>query len=95
VRAAKVRIFTLSGGSLTGEEMKRVLVNILLKMGRAIKNNPPAFSARDAAVRGRVCHCVTDRQDVKQGDLPAVLLATKNALSKKDDVALPGFTPYL
>ncbi len=36
-----------------------------------------------------------DRQDVKQGDLPAVFFATKNALSKKDDVALLGFRPYL
>jgi hypothetical protein len=38
-----------------------------------------------------VCHFVTERQDVTQGDLPAVLFAIQHALSRKDHVALLRF----
>jgi hypothetical protein len=45
VATAKVRMFRLSSGNMTGEEMGRVFLNNLLKMGRFIKNHPPPFIA--------------------------------------------------
>jgi hypothetical protein len=55
----------------------------------AIHPWPGAFSefVRDEAGRGNVCSFVTGRQLIKQGDVPAGLLATKNILSRKDTVA--------
>jgi len=46
VMAANVRMFTLSSGNMTGEEMGRVFVDNRLKMGRFMKNHPPPFIAR-------------------------------------------------
>jgi predicted nuclease of predicted toxin-antitoxin system len=46
VVAAKVRMFTLSGGNLTGAEMARVLVDNRLNMGRFINNHSAPFIAR-------------------------------------------------
>ena len=68
-----------------------------VKWSGGTTHDPVLFSlfVQDAAGRGLMCYFVTDRQDVKQGDLPAVLFATKNALSKKDYVALLGFRPDL
>ena len=41
-----------------------------------------SLSVQDEAGRGHVCYSVTGRHDEKQGDLPAVLFATKIALCK-------------
>ena len=49
VEAAKVRVFNLSGGNLTGAEMARIFVDNRLKIGRFIKNHPAPFIARVSA----------------------------------------------
>ncbi len=49
VIAANARMFTLSGGNMTGEEMGRVFVDNRLTMARFIKNHPPPFIARVSA----------------------------------------------
>lgn len=43
---ANVRMFSLSSGNMTGEEMASVFVDNRLKMGRFIKDHPPPFIAR-------------------------------------------------
>ena len=43
---ANVRMFSLSSGNMTGEEMASVFVDNRLKMGRFIKGHPPPFIAR-------------------------------------------------
>ena len=49
VIAAKVRMFRLSSGNMTGEDMGRIFVDNRLKMGRFLKNHPPPFIARVSA----------------------------------------------
>jgi hypothetical protein len=49
VIAANVRMFRLSSGNMTGEEMGRVFVDNRLSMGRFMKNHPPPFIARVSA----------------------------------------------
>lgn len=49
VQVANVRMFSLSSGNLTGEEMGRVFVQNRLNMGRFIKNHPAPFIARVTA----------------------------------------------
>jgi len=49
VEAAKVRMFRLSGGNMTGDEMARVFLNNRTNMGRFIKNHAPPFIARVSA----------------------------------------------
>jgi predicted nuclease of predicted toxin-antitoxin system len=49
VIAAKVRMFRLPSGNMTGEDMGRVFVNNRLKMGRFMKKHPPPFIARVSA----------------------------------------------
>ncbi len=49
VVAANVRMFTLTSGNMTGEEMGRVFIANRLNMGRFIKNHPPPFIARVSA----------------------------------------------
>ncbi len=46
VITAKVRMFRLSSGNMTGEEMGRVFVDNRLNMGRFMKRHPPPFIAR-------------------------------------------------
>lgn len=43
---AGVRMFTLSGGNMTGKEMEGVFVANRLKMGRFLKDHLPPFIAR-------------------------------------------------
>jgi predicted nuclease of predicted toxin-antitoxin system len=49
VESAKVRMFRLSSGNMTGAEMARVFVANRLRLGRFIKNNPSPFIARVSA----------------------------------------------
>ena len=49
VEAAKVRMFTLSSGNMTGKQMADVFVDNRLDMGRFIKDHPPPFIARVSA----------------------------------------------
>jgi hypothetical protein len=46
VVAAKVRVFSLSSGNMTGEQMARVFLKNRLKMARFNKKQPPPFIAR-------------------------------------------------
>jgi hypothetical protein len=46
VKTARVRMFTLATGDMTGEQMAGVFVANRLKMGRFIKKHPPPFIAR-------------------------------------------------
>ena len=43
---ANVRMFSLTSGNMTGNEMADVFVENLLKIGRFIKNHPAPFIAR-------------------------------------------------
>ena len=49
VQVANVRMFSLSRGNMTGEDMGRVFVENLLNMGRLIKKHPAPFIARVTA----------------------------------------------
>jgi predicted nuclease of predicted toxin-antitoxin system len=49
VKAAKIRMFSLSSGNMTGEQMASVFVANRLSMGRFIKKHPPPFIARVSA----------------------------------------------
>lgn len=46
VVAGNVRMFALSSGNMTGDEMARVFVDNRLKIARIIKDTPPPFIAR-------------------------------------------------
>jgi predicted nuclease of predicted toxin-antitoxin system len=46
---AKIRMFALSGGSMTGEQMSETFSNNMTKIGRFLKNNEPPFIARISA----------------------------------------------
>lgn len=46
VVVAKVRMFSLSSGNWTGEEMAALFAENRLKMGRFLKDHPPPFIAR-------------------------------------------------
>lgn len=46
VVAANVRMFSLSSGNMTGDEMASAFVDNRLKMGRFIKDHPAPFIAR-------------------------------------------------
>jgi hypothetical protein len=46
VKQANVRMFTLSSGNMTGQEMGRIFVDNFLKMGRFMRKHSPPFIAR-------------------------------------------------
>jgi predicted nuclease of predicted toxin-antitoxin system len=43
---ANVRMFSLSSGNMSGEEMANIFADNRLKMGRFLKDHPPPFIAR-------------------------------------------------
>ncbi len=49
VETARVRMFTLATGNMTGEQMAKVFAAQRLSMGRMIKKCPPPFIARVSA----------------------------------------------
>jgi predicted nuclease of predicted toxin-antitoxin system len=68
VKAAKVCMFTLSSGNMTGEEMGRIFVDNRLKMGRFIKNHPPPFIARVSTSGVVSVYPRSDSQTVSRGN---------------------------
>jgi predicted nuclease of predicted toxin-antitoxin system len=46
VMVANVKMFALSGGSMSGEQMSKIFSENMLKIGRFLKNNKPPFVAR-------------------------------------------------
>jgi hypothetical protein len=66
IETANVRMFSLSRGNLTGEQMVRLFVDNRLRIGRFIKNHPPPFIARVSAsgvVLARACWDQSAPQD--------------------------------